>query len=220
MDHTRHLDLYNFPPGFTVTLIGAGGIGAITALTLAKMGLPILNVFDDDLVDDTNLPGQLHKLSDVGVPKVKALEYTLAEFADDTIYCPFQLRVTADTILPSTDVLISAVDSIDARKDIKIAMWGSNIPYYIDARMAAEQYQHYALNMSDQNSVNRYSRQLDELNEEDVEELPCTAKATFYTAAVAAGHISTAIKNVLQGRLTPHRLIHYIPEEILHKLDI
>ena len=52
MNHTRHMGIFQVPSTFSVTLIGAGGIGATTALTLAKMGVRILQIFDDDTVSE------------------------------------------------------------------------------------------------------------------------------------------------------------------------
>jgi hypothetical protein len=83
MDHTRHQNIYNIPTGFSVAIIGAGGIGAITALTLAKMGVQNMVLFDDDIVGEENIATQLHKVSDVGKLKVEALGFALQEYSDD-----------------------------------------------------------------------------------------------------------------------------------------
>jgi hypothetical protein len=53
------------------------------------------------------------------------------------------------------------------------------------------------------------------LNEDDVPELPCTEKATIYTAAVAAGHIAATVKNIITGGPTPHLITHHIPNYVL-----
>lgn len=221
MDHTRHLDIYNFPPGFTITIIGAGGIGALTALTLTKMGVPVLNIFDDDFVDETNLPGQLHKLSDVGVAKPYALQDTLSLFGNDTQVDIQLTRIEETTRIPFSNVLISAVDSINSRKAIWAAMWGNpNIEYYVDSRMGAEEYQHYAFGRNDMDAAMRYDNELGSINEEDIPDLPCTAKATFYTADFAAGHVCTVVRNIICGEFEPHRLVHYIPQEKILKFSI
>src|SRR5207244_2270936 len=57
-----------------VTVIGAGAVGSFVTLTLAKMGLRDLTVFDDDVVDVHNLPNQFYRLTDLGRPKVEALQ--------------------------------------------------------------------------------------------------------------------------------------------------
>ena len=224
MNHTRHLGLFNFPPGFAITLIGAGGIGAVTALTLAKMGVPFLNIFDDDVIDETNLPGQLHKLSDLGMSKSHCLVNTICEFADDTSLSAYEERIGAEDQLPRSNMVISAVDSIDARKGIWTSVYRAahegTLSHYLDSRMAGEQYQHFAVDMHSVRDVERYNIELSSLNESDVEELPCTEKATMFTAMMAAGHIATVVRNVLRNNFTSHRLVHYIPEEVVHKFNL
>ena len=55
-----------------------------------------------------------------------------------------------------------------------------------------------------------YSSQLAALNEDDVPDLPCTARATIYTAFIAAGHIAHQIKRIVMGDPIPKLLVHDI----------
>jgi tRNA A37 threonylcarbamoyladenosine dehydratase len=80
MDHTRHIGIF-YAKNYTVTLIGAGGIGAITAITLAKMGVGQLHIFDSDDVEEINIATQFHQVSDVGKSKVSALAQTVEAFS-------------------------------------------------------------------------------------------------------------------------------------------
>jgi len=132
--------------------------------------------------------------------------------------------VAEETRLPKSTVIVSAVDSIEARKQIWEAVFSAGLETkviaYIDARMAAEQYQHFAVDMQSTLSTMKYWEMLSSTNEEDIEELPCTAKATFYTAAFAAGHIATVVRNILKHEFNPHRLIHYIPQSNIITLPL
>ncbi len=80
MDHTRHIGVFN-AANYSVELIGAGGIGALTGITLAKMGIGSLSIYDDDQVNPINLATQFYKLSDVGKGKVSALSEAISEYA-------------------------------------------------------------------------------------------------------------------------------------------
>ena len=80
MDHTRHIGVFN-AANYSVVLIGAGGIGALTGITLAKMGIGSLSIYDDDQVDPINLATQFYRLSDVGKDKVLALSEDVLEHA-------------------------------------------------------------------------------------------------------------------------------------------
>ena len=82
------------------------------------------------------------------------------------------------------DLLIASVDSIAARKDI----WGvavrSRVEWYLDMQaMGAEEYQHFLVDMHDLGNVERYHQFLYSFEDKDLPEIPCTAKATFYTAS-------------------------------------
>ena len=55
-----------------VTLIGAGGIGGLTAITLAKMGVPEMIIWDGDVVAIENTGTQFFSSSDVERLKVDA----------------------------------------------------------------------------------------------------------------------------------------------------
>jgi molybdopterin/thiamine biosynthesis adenylyltransferase len=195
MDHTRHSALFSIKD-VSVTLIGCGGIGASTALVLAKMGLGYLNLLDGDTVDDVNLATQFHRLSDVGRSKVDAVTDMIKAFSDDTDVLSAPYRVERDAILCG-EFIISAVDSITARKDIWYAVKKSSSHYYIDARMAAEE---AVIHFIDLKSDYRwYENILDSQTEDNVAQDVCTAKATIYCSAIIAGMIGSAIKTVSIG---------------------
>ena len=213
MNHTRHAGIFNLM-GKHATIIGAGGIGAMTALVLAKMGMTMLRVYDDDAVDDVNLATQFHKLSDIGKLKVEALVQTIELFSDDTMVFPLDTRVAEDTDL-SDDIVISAVDSITGRQQIWQAVKKSRVSWYLDARMASETFQLYSVNMSSPSVMDAYETALMSLNEEDVPDEVCTSKATFYTASVAAGHIGAAVRRIVMAQPQPLLVVHEIFKNVL-----
>jgi len=213
MDHTRHSGIFSLL-NKTCTIIGAGGIGAITALTLAKMGMSGIRIFDDDTVDEVNLPTQFHRLSDVGLPKVQAVTGNISQFSDDTSVVTEEVRVTPETDL-SDWLVISAVDSINARKDIWKAVRESRVSWYLDARMASETFQLYSIDMDDWKRIAMYDEILDSVNEEDVPEEPCTSKATIFTGCAAAGHIGAAVRRIVTGDQTSFLMVHDIFRQVL-----
>ena len=204
MDHSRHAGIFDCSQ-ISVTLIGSGGIGAFSALVLAKMGIGALTVYDDDVVSPENLATQLHALSDVGNLKVAALGATLSRFSDDT-----QLALVAERVTPATlladEFVISAVDSIQARKDIWQAVRAGRVRYYLDARMAAEEFQLYFVDLEKDTAF--YERMLSGEDDASVPELPCTAKATIYCAAISAGELGSAVRKVITGRPQPRVLVY------------
>ena len=221
MNHVRHENIFNVPAGFSVTLIGAGGIGATTALTLSKMGVRTLVVYDDDTVSHENIPTQFHRVYDIGIEKVDSLELTLREFSDELEYFGRRVRVTEHETIRSS-LVISAVDSITARQDIWRAINNpdSAWQFYLDARMAAEEYQHFFLASNDADGKSRYGERLMAMDENSAPDLPCTAKATFYTAMTAAGHVGKIVRDIVRGEATPHRLVQIIPDNWLEVFQL
>jgi molybdopterin/thiamine biosynthesis adenylyltransferase len=221
MDHTRHTGIYNIPPGFSVTLIGAGGIGATTALALAKMGVQYIEVWDSDIVSELNLPTQFHRVSDVGNYKVDGLARTIREFAGDIEIPVMRAKITSEHVLLST-LVVSAVDSITARQEIWRALRNqrSGWRFYIDSRMAAEEYQHFLIDADDAGAVSAYEEKLLSMDESSAPELPCTMKATFFTSLVAAGHVGTQVRNIVRGEARSHRLVHVIPANWLQTFPV
>jgi len=73
--HSRHLGL--FDPSVLaskrVLLVGAGSVGSVLAMLLARSGVEHFTVYDPDVVSETNLCRSVYVASDVGSPKVEAL---------------------------------------------------------------------------------------------------------------------------------------------------
>lgn len=213
MDHTRHQGIFDVSRT-SVGLIGAGGIGATTALALAKMGVRYIDIWDDDTVSDVNLPTQLHKIASLNRSKVTTLSETLAEFSDEVDTSVVFGRFTENSEYTGT-VLISAVDSINARKAIWEAARRCQIRFYLDARMAAEEFHLFTVDMSSPETYAWYEQMLSGESEEGVPDLPCTSKATFYCAMLAAAHIAHAVKRIGMGQDVQHVLIQNLPQNSL-----
>ncbi len=202
MDHTRHIGIFT-ASGLNVTLVGAGGIGAMTALVLAKIGVGNLTVYDGDTVSDVNLPTQLHRLGTEGEYKVEALQKTLCLFGDDTNIFPVAERIDGAEPL-SGQIIISAVDSISARKQIWKAVRAGHNSWYLDGRMSAEEFHLYAVKMTSQDQVAKYDRMITDEDDQKISELPCTSKATFYCSALSSAIIGRTVRQIATGCVPPY----------------
>ena len=203
MDHTRHSALFDCSR-FGVTLIGLGGIGAATALCLAKMGIRNFSLYDPDIVSAENMPTQLHLIKSHGVFKVHAVKDMLALFSDELVTVEtWPERITASDGLMD-NMIISAVDSIAARKDIWEAVKRGKCLYYLEARMGAEQFQ---LNIVYHGDQKWYEDALNQDDDAFVPELPCTAKATMFTGFISAGIIGATVRKIASGEELPRKLV-------------
>jgi molybdopterin/thiamine biosynthesis adenylyltransferase/rhodanese-related sulfurtransferase len=102
-----------------VLLLGAGGLGAPTALYLAAAGVGTLGVVDDDVVDVSNLQRQvIHTTDRVGVPKVDSAEETIKALNPDVDVVKYQTRLDASNImevLEGYDIVVDGVDNFPTR---------------------------------------------------------------------------------------------------------
>jgi hypothetical protein len=217
MDHIRHCGIFD-ASGLEVTLIGAGGIGALAGITLAKMGIRHMTIWDDDMVSPENLPTQFFRVFDVESEKAYALEGAIHEYSDETEVYPVVNRV--DPSVPGEAVLapviISAVDSINARKGIWEVV--KNIPFlwYLDARMGAENFMLYTVRRG---SHQWYDEALARQDENAVEDLPCTAKATIYCSAISGGMIGRTVRMIATG-VTPPKIVTFdIMNDVLMRIE-
>ena len=61
---------------------GVGGIGSWASMYLARIG-HLLYMYDMDKIDETNMGGQLYKLSQIGTNKAVAMMQNIKEFCGE-----------------------------------------------------------------------------------------------------------------------------------------
>jgi molybdopterin/thiamine biosynthesis adenylyltransferase/rhodanese-related sulfurtransferase len=102
-----------------VLLLGAGGLGAPTALYLAAAGVGTIGIVDDDVVDLSNLQRQvIHTTDRIGVPKVDSAEITMHALNPGIEVIKYQTRIDASNIMEiieGYDVIVDGVDNFPTR---------------------------------------------------------------------------------------------------------
>lgn len=200
-DYARQVDIIS--PDmlvFTVTIIGVGHIGSNAAREFASIGCPEITLYDDEQVEEVNIPAGFFKDSDAEKPgkdgtfKVEAVrEATLLFFPDCKIQT-FQEKFSGQRSLEG--IIVSGVDSMDARR----AIWRwirSNavlVPLYIDGRTGGEIIQIHTVRPCYQEDIEWYEKSL----EHEGAPLPCGAKSVGYTARIAASLIASQFKKWLK----------------------
>jgi molybdopterin/thiamine biosynthesis adenylyltransferase len=177
-----------------ITVIGAGGIGSITTLLLAKMGFENITVWDDDIVEDHNIPNQMYPLETIGVSKASAVYRECKRFAGLDI----EVNQTKFDYSRVEGILVVTVDNMATRKAVfdKIK-YSTNPSLLIDGRMGAENFMVYTIKPSSVEECSFYEKTLYE-DSEAIQE-PCTAKAIIYNTAFIGSIIASRIKNYLVG---------------------
>ena len=102
-----------------VLLVGAGGLGAPTALYLAAAGVGTLGLVDDDVVDASNLQRQvIHNTERIGMPKTQSARLTIEALNPDVEVVEHRMRLDASNILETIedyDVIVDGADNFPTR---------------------------------------------------------------------------------------------------------
>jgi ThiF family len=179
-----------------IHIIGAGSIGSNLTYLLAKMGVNQIRVYDFDKVEEHNVPNQLYTLDCIHELKTSALCNLLYDIVDID-YNLHAKNVRVETIghlfdLKDGDIIVLALDSLEARKAI-IASLPKNCPYHIvDLRMGGEGH-----------SGHVFTREVPakylKLFERPQAELPCGQQSILYTLWNCVSEGAYYIKQILNG---------------------
>jgi sulfur-carrier protein adenylyltransferase/sulfurtransferase len=102
-----------------VLLLGAGGLGAPSALYLAAAGIGTLGLVDDDVVDESNLQRQvIHNTERVGRPKTESARETIEALNPDVEVVEHRTRLDSGNVLDiigDYDILVDGADNFPTR---------------------------------------------------------------------------------------------------------
>ncbi len=116
-----------------VCVAGVGGLGCISALQLAAMGVGYIRLVDQDVVDLTNLHRQpIYNVSSLGYPKVEIAEKKLKSLNPNLETEPVTLTVdssTAESIVEGVNVVVDGLDRFEPRYAINKACLELGVPY-------------------------------------------------------------------------------------------
>lgn len=161
-----------------VTIIGCGGIGSSTIPTLASMGIKKFVLYDDDVVEPRNVASQLiYRPRDIGRFKADVCKEYIEEYNSIADVEVRKRKFTANDEI-DTSVVISAVDSMTARKEIWQAVKENKytVQLLLDGRIGG---QHSSLFAVDPLQSDWYEKNWLFSNEE-ASPLPCSRRAIIY----------------------------------------
>lgn len=105
--------------GARALIVGAGGLGSPVAYYLAAAGVGHLTLVDPDVVDSSNLQRQiLHRVEDLGRPKVARAAEALAALNPDVAVRPLRGRLDAEggeALFRDHDVVVDGSDNFETR---------------------------------------------------------------------------------------------------------
>lgn len=120
-----------------VCVVGVGGLGNPIATRLVAMGIGKIRIVDRDVIELSNLHRQtMFDESDIGQVKVEAAAKKLKKMNPDVEIEALPVSVndyTALDIVEGCDVVIDALDSVNARYSLNKACVQKNIPFVTGA---------------------------------------------------------------------------------------
>lgn len=195
MRHTQIHDPHQYRHK-KVLLVGVGTIGSHLALTLGRMQVPLI-MYDGDTIEAHNLATQSYTAADIEKTKVGAVLEQL-----NALGSGIEHVATAEHYAGKVhgDIIVSAVDSLDARRAIaQVLIEEGCASPIIDGRVGREQVEVYYFP-----TAAEWLAQLPEVGDED----PCGARFTAYTANIAAGLMANNVKRLLMNQEPPSRIIY------------
>lgn len=208
----RFSDLPFYSPGQNVVVGGAGGIGSWLCTLLSRQECN-LYVYDFDNIETHNLGGQLFSTKQIGKTKTAALKENCTNFSDIAVFEEMG-KFTKDSAVDS--ITFSCFDNMAARKLMFEKWCAIKDPnkIFIDGRMLAEAAQLYCVIPGREEE---YKATLFE--DSDVEEQPCTAKATSHCGAILAGLMVSVFNNAITNQKDP-AACRYTPFKLTYELQL
>lgn len=138
------VDNYEKIRDFTVTVVGVGGVGSVTAEMLTRCGIGKLILFDYDKVELANMNRLFFQPHQAGLSKVEAAARTLSFINPDVTLETYNYNITTlehfqDFINRIShgslsggpvDLVLSCVDNFEARMAINSACNELNLPWF------------------------------------------------------------------------------------------
>jgi len=192
---SRQTDIFNpIDNAKSVTIIGCGSIGSYTAITLAKLGITKIELYDGDSIELANVSNQYYSRKDIGKNKATVLKSTISTLSPikPTIYA--NPRFFTDNDKLSTPITIVCTDNIESRRLVydkyKQSIFTESL---IDARMGGELLDIYCISKdSKQDIIDKYEESLQINNQE----LPCSARSIIYNISIIGGLIGNLVKRL------------------------
>lgn len=100
-------------------IVGAGGLGSPAAMYLAAAGVGAITIYDDDVVDLSNLQRQIaHRTPDIGMDKVISTRNTLMALNPDITVVAVKQRLKGERLaaeVANADVVLDCSDNFVTR---------------------------------------------------------------------------------------------------------
>jgi len=206
MDLSRHISVFN-PTAVKndIHIIGVGATGSFVAMMLARMGVPVINIYDFDDVEIHNIPNQYYDTGDLGKLKAEALADKLRLINPDITVNVGKEAVTAEDISKMSGYLFSLVDSMKVRKELwEAAKANTNLINVWESRLGSDQARVYSLPIEEGLDYARYEQ--DFYDDDNAEVSACGTSITVLPIVMMTASLMIVqfIDLVMENPVVPH----------------
>ncbi|MEI6118425.1 MAG: ThiF family adenylyltransferase [bacterium] len=211
----RHIKVFD-PHVFgnkRVDIIGCGSTGSRIVMSLAKLGIENLHIWDFDIVEAHNIANQIYQQDDIGKKKVDALAEHIKRATGLTIHThPDKVDGTQKL----GEIVFLLTDTMSSRKEIweKGIRYQLSIKLMVETRMGSDNGRVYAINPCKCSHTKAWE---DTLHNDDIAEISaCGASISVGpTAEIVSG---LAVWQFLRWFSTEQREVDELDQEILFSL--
>lgn len=198
-----------------IAVLGLGGIGSYVALLVARLSPYRLFLYDDDVVEEGNMSGQLYTTPTIGLHKATAMYRAILEYGYYSSVYTFRERYKGTS--SPYPIVLCGFDNMEARK-IAFIKWKDAITNYdaknclfIDGRLAAEEFQVFCMTGEDSWLMEKYEKEW-LFDDKEAEETICSYKQTSFCANMIASVMVNLLVNFITNLCEPN-----IPRELPFK---
>jgi molybdopterin/thiamine biosynthesis adenylyltransferase len=206
MDLSRHISVFN-PTAVKddIHIIGVGATGSFVAMMLARMGVPVINIYDFDDVEIHNIPNQYYDTGDLGKLKAEALADKLRLINPDITVNVGKEAVKPEDVSNMSGYLFSLVDSMKVRKELwEAAKANTNLINVWESRLGSDQARVYSLPIEEGLNYARYEQ--DFYDDDNAEVSACGTSITVLPIVMMTASLMIVqfIDLVMENPVIPH----------------
>lgn len=187
--------------GARVSIVGLGTLGSWVALALGKMGIWSIDLWDGDKVQMVNIPLQVYDkgAAAAGWNKASIMGAILGHYEPDSLY----VNPMWDGDPLESRIIVSGVDSFDARRRLFEEAPTDTTTHFIDLRSGRETLLTYCVDLSNQKHRRMYQ---DSLQVSPLE-LDCREQGIVYVGMRAGAEASAMVAAILRGMPVPFQQV-------------
>lgn len=200
---------YNAIQKAHIILAGCGGIGSWAVLQLARMNPEALFMYDDDIVEQANMSGQLYCIEDIGKAKVDAMANMIRSYT--TMRSIYAIKDKFTQNCEAGDIMICGFDNMTARR-VFFSKWlehvnsKSNEERYkcllLDGRLSIDTLQVFCITGDNEWALSEYQHKY-LFTDAEADATQCSLKQTTYLACMIGSVIVNLFTNWVANTLNP-----------------